>query len=224
MKVTACFVQCATLILVAVPIWAGNPNPPSELDRQERLRRISEMTFAVTTERLALATNTDEKATILSAALAQELREPSVARKHDSYLTQSEVAQMKYMEMLAALGTNAVPHLKSLSSSASGQTARVLSLALALSGDTESRTRARQLLQEGNDPFIRMMAMRSLDTRDKESVLPLLEKALSDPFYTDAHDSVGNYRIYPVREEAYRTLTRMGVKVTRNGDRFSVEQ
>lgn len=186
--------------------------PPSQTERrEEQQRKGAELTLELASQRLALATNSQEKCAVVLSFLDNEIRSPSIARKSSSYFTWHEHALMKYTEMLGSHGKGAGTFLKAESTKASGLKGKLLNIALARSGDQEAIGKLPELLANEDAPVLKIMAMRAIpEGADAAVLVPLLKEALKDTYRVQGDDSVGTFHVYPIREEAYRTLKRLG--------------
>jgi len=170
-----------------------------------------------------------DRAELLATALASEIDSPSTAEPPvpESYLDPSGVLRLAILRSLAALGPDALAPLREAAEGADGAAREHLLIALVQLGDNEALPEVRTLVLDSEDPVVRMAAARSLaagtaEAARAESII-VLTAALEDPYRVAASDSLGEYTIHPVREQAAWALEALGVALERDGDTFTVE-
>jgi hypothetical protein len=161
-----------------------------------------------------------ERAALLTAALAAEVANPSAdaSRVRDTYLPPGDVLRLVVARSLSELGEEALPAVRQAAETATGSARAHLLVALAYLGDRDVLPEVRQVLGTSGDPVVRMDAARALGIAADQEAIPDLVEALADPYVVTARDSLGEFTIYPVREQAVGALAALGVAVTRQSD------
>ena len=168
----------------------------------------------------------ERRAEMLVAALAAEVAAPSTEapRIRDTYLSADGVLRLALVRGLAELGAEALPTVRQAAEGATGVAREHLLVARAYLGDAEAFPAVREVLRGSGDPVARMDAARALGVAGDAEAIPDLVGALEDPYRVEARDSLGEFTIYPVREQAVGALDALGVAVTRQtSDTFTVE-
>ncbi|MFO7696128.1 MAG: HEAT repeat domain-containing protein [Anaerolineae bacterium] len=179
---------------------------------------------------LALAQREDipveERAGLLVEALAAEVAAPSsdAVPVKDVSLPPGSYLRLRLTRVLSELGEDALAPARAALAEAEGLTREHLLVALAYLGDADVLPEVRHLVVSSGDVTVRMDAARALGVAGDRDAIEALMQALSDAESIAAHDSAGDYTIYPVREQAALALSNLGVQVTRGENHtFSVE-
>lgn len=157
---------------------------------------------------------------LLIGALEAELANPSTdaPRVADSYLTPDGMARLLIIRTLGELGPEAISPLQDARASAEGLAQDCVLVALAYLGEPTVFTKVRDLVVGSDDIVIRMSAARALGVAGDHEAIPVLTVALADAERVEARDSLGEYSIYPVREQAVNALGMLGIRVVRQED------
>jgi hypothetical protein len=212
-------------VLLGVSLFLGQSAEGAEpLEATTRVPDALSIAYervAILSNELANAETVAEKCRLIIFALKEELRHPMPGVRPNSYLTNDEYLQLQYLEMLSDLGGNASTFVAAAKlGPADDYLAALLTIARGLAGDSGVHLALVPIIEGGNSPFLRMMAVRALGQLKKPEAVPLLKRLLDDAYYREASDSLGPYRIYVVREEAARALKEQGVKTVRRQDKF----
>lgn len=208
---------------------APAPTPTPDADALARTLEGDEVPYRLSIAR-TLAQREDipveRRAEMLVTALAAEAAAPSTdaPRIRDTYLTPDGVLRLGLVRGLSELGAGALPTVRQAAEGANGVAREHLLVARAYLGDTEAFPAVREVLRASGDPVARMDAARALGVAGDREAIPDLVQALEDPYRVEARDSLGEFTIYPVREQAVGALDALGVAVTRQtSDTFTVE-
>lgn len=163
-----------------------------------------------------------DRVAMLSEALEREISQPSAEPQPDhSYLPVSGVVRLRLVRGLGSLGDDALAMLRDRAAEAEGDARASYLIALGYLGDKQVVAELCDVVQESEDPVLRMDAARVLGLLGNRQAIPALQTALADPFVSEGRDSLGTYSIYPVREQAAGALKLLGVAVERDGDTFT---
>jgi HEAT repeat protein len=168
---------------------------------------------------LALATRDDIpaelRASMLADALAAEVGDPSsdAPPVKDVYLPPDSLLRLRITRVLSEM-QGALPATQEALAGADGLTREHLLVALAYQGDPDVLPEVRDLVLHSQDVAVRMDAARALGMAGDEDAIPVLVQALTDPELIHARDSMGEYKIYPVRDQAAGSLGQLGVVLT----------
>ncbi|MHB1318764.1 MAG: HEAT repeat domain-containing protein [Anaerolineae bacterium] len=159
----------------------------------------------------------ETRAELLVSALRAEVDHPSTDAPpvKDAYLGPEGVMRLMAVRSLSELGAGALPPLRDALAGAAGLFREHLLVALVYLGDAEVLTEVRELVVSADDVVVRMDGARALGVAGDREAIPALEQALQDAARIEAHDSLGDYTIYPVREQAALALSNLGVTVSR---------
>ncbi|MHB0875875.1 MAG: HEAT repeat domain-containing protein [Anaerolineae bacterium] len=171
-----------------------------------------------------LPTRTDiaasERAEMLLAAVATEVYGPIEAdAPNGAYLSASSLLRLSYTRSLGALGPDALAALREAMASETPAVAERAVLALGYAGDRSVLPQLRALLTDTDDGDVRMLAAFLLgELRDRDAI-PALQQALEDGYsvYYEGDADVA-VTLYPVREQAFGALRKLGIEVQRLED------
>lgn len=170
---------------------------------------------------------------VLTAVLREEIENPCPMPGyiHGGHITPTDKLKWDYVRALAAVGTEAIPHLrphlaqlKLSAKEAAGDSEYQkwlrmeeiyhIRFALGLLGDMDVFPHVLALLEDDSvDGYVREMAARVLEKLKNDAAIPALTRALNDDFHVE-HESFGRPDTsYPVRWAAYSALTEMGLRV-----------
>ena len=173
---------------------------------------------------------------VLTAVLREEIENPCPMPGyiHGGHITPTDKLKWDYVRALAAVGTEAIPHLrphlaqlKLSAKEAAGDSEYQkwlrmeeiyhIRFALGLLGDMDVFPDVLALLEDDSaDGYVREMAIRVLEKLKNDAAIPALTRALNDDFHVE-HESFGRPDTsYPVRRAAYEALTEMGLRVAQN--------
>jgi hypothetical protein len=185
--------------------------------------RIGYDRLFVLSNEVANAEAASERFRMIVFAVKEELRNHTPGFRPNNYLTHHEYLLLQYVEMLVSI-RDELPSLVAATKPAAkdAELAALLDIAQGLAGSGNVYANLVGIIEGGDIPFLRMMAVRSLGSLRQKQAIPLLERLLEDPYFREAADSVGQYRIYLLREEASRALKKLGVKIAREGSNFIV--
>jgi hypothetical protein len=168
----------------------------------------------------------EDRVTLLVGALSAESSSPSPDDPPvpESYLTPGEGLRLAMARSLTALGPDALPAVQAALAGADGLAREHILVALAYLGDADVLPEVRDLVISSGDVAVRMDAARALGLAGDSGAIPALKQALADPALAEGTDSLGEFTIYPVREQAASALVALGVRVTRGeNETFTVE-
>lgn len=162
----------------------------------------------------------DERARLLCAALQAEVDEPSTdaPRLRDAYLEAHEMYRLRLTRSLGQLGPDGLPAVQAAADEADGLAREHLLVALAYLGQDDVLPEVRALVTDSDDPAVRMDAARALGLLGDRDAIAALTAALDDGHCVAASDSLGEYTICPVRDQAAGALDALGLAVTRHAD------
>lgn len=190
---------------------------------------------------------------VRAEAIIECLRE-EVSRQNDpniphqqswigSYLTKAQYKIRQYIFALEDIGAAAIPFISdALSDTGSGGRREYLTICLCLAGgkkkpSVEVKSEITHLAKNSPNGEIRTLAMRILGEWEDKALIPLFKDALNDNYKvavkTDVvirpdtykgRDGYYYYDYYPVRDEAFSGLRKLGVKIKREGNKFTVEE
>ena len=162
----------------------------------------------------------EDRAWLLVDALQAEVDHPSTDAPpvRDSYLAPDQMLRLILVRTLSELGDAAQPTLQAALVDADGLARDHLLIALACLGDPAALPEVRDLILSSPDIVVRMDGARALGVAGDGEAIAVLEQALADPARVEAHDSLGAYTVYPVREQAALALETLGVPVVRQAD------
>lgn len=173
---------------------------------------------------------------VLTAVLREEIENPCPMPGyiHGGHITPTDKLKWDYVRALAAVGTEAIPHLrphlaqlKLSAKEAAGDSEYQkwlrmeeiyhIRFALGLLGDMDVFPDVLDLLENDSaDGYVRETAIRVLEKLKNDAAIPALTRALNDDFHVE-HELLGHPRTsYPVRRAAYEALTEMGLRVAQN--------
>jgi len=160
-----------------------------------------------------------ERVRMLAAALSAEVESPSEgATVRDNYLQDGQVLRLVLTRSISQVGERGLDAARKAASEAEGIAREHLLVALVYMGDKDALPEVRALVTDAADPVVRMDAARALgEARDKLAREALIQ-ALQDDYLVHGADSLGEFDIYPVREQAAGALNKLGVKVSRQAD------
>jgi hypothetical protein len=128
---------------------------------------------------------------------------------HD--FSRAELAVLRALDGLAALGEPVKDLVSSEADSASGAYSQYLDMALARLGSLSRETKIADHLTGSTNITVRVCAVVTLRRLRKTTLRPALEKALRDPYHRTSGSDVGPPRVvYPVRTVAADALIDLG--------------
>jgi hypothetical protein len=167
----------------------------------------------------------DQRVDMLVAALESEIEGADGTMPDHAYLPVSGVMRLQYTRGLSELGAAAVPALRRAIAETEGEARDHAILALGHLGQRDVIPQLRDMLRDSDSVEIRMEAARVLGILGASEAIPDLEAALDDWHMAHGRDSLGEYTIYPVREQAAGALEALGVDVERlEDDEFRVRR
>ena len=173
---------------------------------------------------------------VLTSVLREEIENPCPMPGyiHGGHITPTDKLKWDYVRALAAVGTEAIPHLKPYLAQlklsveeAAGESEyqrwlkieeiQHIRFALGLLGDINVFPDVLALLEDDSaDGYVRETAIRVLEKLKNVAAIPALTRALNDEFRVE-REFLGRPDIsYPVRRAAYEALTEMGLRVAQN--------
>jgi len=168
----------------------------------------------------------DIKADLLLKALKIEVKEP-ISQEPRGYTTSTEYLKRQYLFALEDLEDSVIQVLKKELTAAGGGYRDRIIIALGCKKDSSVFNQLIGILTNSKDGFIRADAAYALGKLGNKEATPFLEKALNDSFVRDIHSSITEPGIeniiYPVREEAFCALRKLGINVRREGNKFSIQ-
>jgi HEAT repeat protein len=142
-----------------------------------------------------------------------------------NYLPVSSVVRIELARALGELGAEAIPALRRAAAGGDEVGRECALLALGHLGQRDVIPQLREMLRDSYYVEVRMEAARVLGTLRASEAIPDLEAALNDPYFAYGSDSLGEYTLYPVREQAAGALDALGVDVERlEDDEFRVRR
>ncbi len=199
----------------------GAPEDPiAQLDHESAALRLAAYKMVADDPEIPM----EKRIGLLARALAKEVARSDSARWEGSYLSRTDLVRIQSTRILGELATANPELLRERWRQASGAAGERLALALAYAGDKTPIPEIRRLLQQSDDPIVRMDAARALGILGASDAIPDLIAALQDPYTAHTKDHLGDTAIQPVREQAAGALRRLGVRISRDtsGD-FQVE-
>jgi HEAT repeat protein len=165
------------------------------------------------------------RAELLLDALGQEVSTPAAGRPFTgSYLPLSGMLRLRYAHMLEDLGRAAANPARAAMQKETGERREWAAIAWGASGTSDAAPELRRLLRTSNHSDVRMSAAYFLGRLGDRSAVADLKAALSDSatarITTDDTGDRGRI-LYPVREQAAGALMALGIKVERDGHRFT---
>jgi hypothetical protein len=140
--------------------------------------------------------------------------------------TVTEDIRYQYCRALAALSPISQDIIHSLIDSTSGEYRDRLILTLTYCGERNKHNEIINIIQNGDNPFLRLAALRTLRSHPDSVDIPLLTSALSDSFWvSEFTDPVTGYPenvFYPIRAEAATILFRLGIDTYRRGSNYEI--
>lgn len=173
---------------------------------------------------------------VLTAVLREEIENPCPmpGSIHGGHITPTDKLKWDYVRALAAVGTDAIPHLrphltqlKLSAEEAAGDSEyqkwlkmeeiHHIRFALGLLGDMNVFPDVLALLEDDSaDGYVRETAIHVLEKLKNDAAIPALTHALNDDFHVE-HELLGHPRTsYPVRLAAYQALRQLGLRVAQN--------
>jgi len=218
-----------TLIISAMVFIAGiscgQENPQKQdVSQREHLQNISRLRLDLAKEKVFVATNMADKCQIIVSSLQEEVSSPVTFKIPNNYMTVSQLAERGYLDMLLALGEDSVDYLDEILPTTADRVKKIIQFAMAKNGDKELYPDLVETVDSEEEPFLRYLAVRALGYIQKRDVVPVLKKALKDPYFIDASDCGGKYRVFPVREEAAQALKRRGMDVKQKGENIEISE
>lgn len=205
----------------------GTPTPEPTPDAATLERALSEGDWATRMAAAHAVPQRDDvplqtRVDMLADALAREVDQPTGEPQPDhTYLPAAGMMRIRLTRSLGDLGDKATAMLRARAAEEEGDVHLSYLIALGYMGDVEVAPALRDALQSSGEPVIRMDAARVLGLLGDDEAIPALQAALEDPYVAEGRDSLGSYRIYPVREQAAGALQALGVTVARDGDTFT---
>lgn len=171
---------------------------------------------------------------LLLDALKEEHSEPqsSELEQWTGYSTVTEYLKNTYILALKDMGKGIVSILKDDYKEEKGELKEKLTIVLGYLGDTAVHTELIVIIKKTKNPYTKSQAIRvssDLGMGGKE-LIALYKEALKDDFYVrpksdlilpPEQDYLNAY--YPVREEAFSALRKLGVNVRRDNNEFYVD-
>jgi hypothetical protein len=161
-----------------------------------------------------------EKVDILIKALDDEIKNPTSNNyvRGTGYATVTESLKTHYMLGLEDIGAPVIPFLKEKLKISHGELKKRIQITLGHLGDQDVYSDMVDLLSYDNDGYIRSSAARALGDIGNKDAIPVLLKAIHDPFVVPSGSDVffpgmDTSIIYPVRDNAASSLRQFGIKV-----------
>jgi HEAT repeat protein len=166
----------------------------------------------------------EQRATMLLDALEAPWEGEDEVPDHD-YLPASNGLRLELTRALGELGAEAIPALRRAAAGGDEVGRECALLALGHLGQRDVIPDLIALLRDSYYVEVRMEAARVLGILGANEAIPDLEAALNDPYFAYGSDSLGEYTICPVREQAAGALEALGVDVERlEDDEFRVRR
>lgn len=192
------------------------PTPTPDIDMLERSLHDEEWPYRLEAAR-SLPDRGDipvkQRVDLLVGALEGELEIADESMPDQAYLPVSGVRRLQYTRALGELGDDAVSALRQIVAETEGEVRDHAILALGYLGQRDVIPDLITLLRESESVVIRMDAARVLGALDAKEAIPDLIAALEDDYLAYGRDSLGEYTIYPVRDQAAGALGAMGIEV-----------
>ena len=170
---------------------------------------------------------------VLTAVLREEIENPCPMPGyiHGGHITPTDKLKWDYVRALAAIGTEAIPHLrphlaqlKLSAKEAAGDSEYQkwlrmeeiyhIRFTLGLLGDMDVFPDVLALLEDDSaDGYVRETAVIVLGKLKNEAAIPALTRALKDNFHVNFHSHGRPKTSYPVRSAAYSALKELGLRV-----------
>jgi hypothetical protein len=143
----------------------------------------------------------------------------------NSYGTEAQYKIVQYINTLADIGTPAIPFISSTINTTNDSNYReYLTVSLSLAGGKNTRKPLEKILMEAKNGYTRSLAAVALGKLGDREAIPTLKKALEDPFSLTYQSSLGMKEVFPVRQDAAASLLKLGIKIRRQGNKFTVEE
>lgn len=162
----------------------------------------------------------EEKVDILLKALEKEILHPASKRhaRGTGYATITESLKIHYMLGLKDIGASVIPILQEKLPTMQGELKKKIQITLGYLGNKNVYSDMADLLSYDKDGYIRAGAARALGDIGNKEAIPLLLKALHDPFAVPSGIDIiipglDTSITYPVRTNAASALRGLGIKV-----------
>jgi len=218
---------CILIILILTPIAVqGSERGRKPFDNVNQIKKILE-TGHWGEKRLAArdlgkmeGIEPEEKIDILLKALEKEIQHPAF-NKHvrgTGYATITESLKIHYMLGIEDIGASIIPILQEKLQTAQGELRKRIQITLGSLGNKDVYLDVLDILLYEKNGYIRAMAARTLGDIGNEEAIPLLLKALHDPFAVPSGVDIiipglDTSITYPVRTNAAGALRGFGIKV-----------
>jgi len=159
-----------------------------------------------------------------------------------AYVTEPQYKIRQFIFALEDIGTTAVPYISRVLDTTSDKNHKeYLTICLCLAGgkktpSTEVKSEIVRIAKRSSNGYIRALGIRILGEWEDKTLITLLKDALNDNFKVAGKPDVvtpdmrkginGRYYFdyYPVRSEAFSALRKLGIKIKREGNKFTVEE
>lgn len=182
----------------------------ADLQSDDAVTRLDAIRSVPGLETLAPA----RKAALLVAQLGHEVAEPGPPRELEgAYLPLGSTLRLSCAVNLGLVGADGVRAAGEAASRAGDEEREWLTLARAFGGDATAAPDVRRVLTSSDGPDRRVAAARALRALGDRDAVPALEQALDDDFAPQVEVLGQDVTLWPVREEAARTLAALGVEL-----------